>query len=144
FKASLLNKIFMRGLQFLLFFKKVRKSPRPDWIYRVLIRIYNFRWHESEMRPLIQALREYDLHSSSKSVKILPTAPDMTIIFPLIACPVLLITSSWGISPKRKIRKIIKQFPLIRWEHIRRGAHSIRRDQYSQYMSLISQFLAED
>ncbi len=144
FKASLLNKFFIRGLQFLLIFKKVRKSPRPDWIYRVLIRIYNFRWHENDMVPLIQALREYDLHSSSKSVRLLPTAPNITTIFPLIACPVLLITSSWGISPKRKIRKIIKQFPLIQWEHIRKGAHSIRRDQYSQYMASVHQFLAED
>ena len=144
FKASLVTKFLFRSLQFLLLFKKVRQTPRPDWVYRVLIRLYNYKWNEDDMIPLIQALKGYDLHSSSKSIKILLTAPDFNIIFPMISCPVLLLTSSWGISPKRKIRKILPQFPLIQWKHIRKGGHSIRRDQYSQYLASVHHFLAED
>jgi pimeloyl-ACP methyl ester carboxylesterase len=58
-----------------------------------------------------------------------------------ISCPILLITADKGIIPDKLAQKIIDVSKAGKWVKIEGAGHSIRREQFKQYVQTTKEFL---
>jgi len=109
------------------------------------VRAQNPTWPEVELEPWVNSK-----HRLSLNITGLINPPDMVSIgFPAllkrITCPALFIAADPALgaaSGEKDIAKIKEYIPHLQVAPIANAGHSIRREQFSRYLKVVQQFLA--
>ena len=107
----------------------------------------NPQWPDEDYEPWAQSKLQFNMgvlelmHQS----KLLPSPPWKTIIAP-ITCPILLITGDvarGGLVTPEVAGELLQTAANARVAHISDAGHSVRRDQFGNYLEVVRAFLAE-
>lgn len=105
-------------------------------------RTFSPAWSEAELGPWADAKHRLSLNVINRSP---PTDIDWQTLLPHITCPTLLITGDpelGAIVTSENVQTLQKLIPHLKVAHIPGAGHSIRRDQFDRYLSVIRDFLA--
>jgi pimeloyl-ACP methyl ester carboxylesterase len=126
---------------FFSLFSPHKKEPGPLEKYEKKGRVTNAKWVERDQKVWAKALWEFHHHYPGKGLKIIFSGADGKKLIPQIQSPILLITAQWGINRKYKARSYQKLNTRLHWVHIKKAGHSIRREQFEQFIDAIKRFL---
>jgi N-formylmaleamate deformylase len=132
----------------------VSQDPLLDWIIENKrktfddllseLRTSNPDWPDAELHPWVNAKHRFSLKITAL-VSIQEAVPaDFLDLLKQITCPALFISADLergAASGEEDIAKLRESVPQIKVVHIPNAGHSIRRDQFTQYMNVIQGFL---
>jgi N-formylmaleamate deformylase len=100
-------------------------------------------WNEAELEPWADAKLRFSFHALNR---LGTTVVDWQATLSRITCPALLITADperGAIVTPEGAAQLQALIPQLQVAHIAGAGHSIRREQFDQYLSVVRTFLAE-
>ncbi len=138
---ALPDEVDHRALRRASFYEQKRKT-RSELLAEV--RENSPTWAEEELRPWVDSKLSLSEHVLSIMDEDLTQSVDWQIVLPRIACPALAITADptlGAVLTEQGIAALKALVPELRVEHISGAGHSIRREQFTQYMDVVRKFL---
>ncbi len=109
-------------------------------------RAQNPRWSEAELAPWADSKVQVSAEAMQKLFATSPWAGiDWDDLLPRITCPVLVITSDpalGAVLTPDGVGALRARVPPLQVAHIAGAGHNIRREQFGQYMDVVTAFLA--
>lgn len=99
-------------------------------------------WSDAELGPWVDSKHRMSLNVLNRSDA---TPVDWPTLLPRITCPALLITADparGAMVTKEAAENLRSLIPRLRIAHVSEAGHSIRRDQFAAYMTVVRDFRA--
>jgi N-formylmaleamate deformylase len=141
FPTNILNVANLKARQISAAMQKHRETPKPAEHYEKQIKRMRPSWDQQDIETAAKAHTEFSQHYPLRNGRVLFSTPKWKILVPKFTKPVLLLTSSKGLLKKRDGIMFQNLNPLISWEHFDKVGHSIRRENFERYYSVIRKFI---
>jgi pimeloyl-ACP methyl ester carboxylesterase len=137
------SRINIKGRILLLLFTRWLKKMKNMSIeeLKIMGRKQNPTWHEEEIEPWAESKKQFNDKHPLKVLRGLKEKIIWEEILQKVTVPTLIITADKGIIPKKETKKIISLLKNGNHVHIENAGHNIRREQYEEFIKVISDFL---
>ncbi len=98
-------------------------------------------WSDEDLKPWAESKIQFREKDPNLFFKLFKNEYKWEEIINKISCPILLITADKGIIPDKLAQKIIDVSKAGKWVKIEGAGHSIRREQFKQYVQTTKEFL---
>jgi len=130
-----------------VFFKIAMKLILPRFLrgtYEELLKKghkQNPLWSDEDLKPWAESKIQFREKDPNLIFKMFNNEYKWEEIINKISCPILLITADKGITPDKLAQKVIDVSKTGKWVKIEGAGHSIRREQFKQYVQTTKEFL---
>lgn len=141
FPTNILNVANLKARQVSATMQKHRETPKSKEHYEKQIQKMRPSWDQKDIQTAAKAHTEFSLHYPLRNGRVLFSAPKWKQLVPKLTKPVLLLTSSKGLLNRRDGINFQNLNPLISWEHFEKVGHSIRRESFDRYYTVVRKFI---